>query len=411
MAGSLLAKKRWQIGKAGWRFHIPFQVTVALSKAAPRLFQCLTRSATMPKVELEFWQLIEGGKEEQYFQILLEEACLVHAATRMLNNKRPEDAQEPVLLKLGFSYQKITWHSDKGYLFFTDPEDDGRGAVPEKAKPASDFEPIAEKKEEAEKVLLKNPVWVSKEVGFNEDAEVSVEVEIPEVYAGRKKVLFELWAKTPKGPERISQAEGFSQNGKAIARIPLYYPNYREDGKPLEKADYFFTAKHTLSERLESDKTEKGIKEVDYLSDPLLDTHTLEGISFGFDSSFLHPDQSPKLEALCQRLTSWKQEHPHGKLALFGHTDAVGKEAYNKGLSERRAKAVYAYLMKDVSVWEDLYKEENWGLRSVQTLVKYFGFDPGVIDGKDGAKTQAAVKAFQKEKGLAVDGIAGPMTR
>ena len=49
-------------------------------------------------------------------------------------------------------------------------------------------------------------------------------------------------------------------------------------------------------------------------------------------------------------------------------------------------------------------------VKSYQTALKSAGFDPGPIDGIRGAKTIAAVKAFQKAKGLVVDGIVGPKT-
>ncbi|MCP3997301.1 MAG: peptidoglycan-binding protein [bacterium] len=38
------------------------------------------------------------------------------------------------------------------------------------------------------------------------------------------------------------------------------------------------------------------------------------------------------------------------------------------------------------------------------------GFDPGAADGIFGAKTEAALKAFQKSAGIDADGIAGPAT-
>ncbi len=47
---------------------------------------------------------------------------------------------------------------------------------------------------------------------------------------------------------------------------------------------------------------------------------------------------------------------------------------------------------------------------SLQEQLKAAGFDPGPIDGIYGSKTAAAVKAYQKANGLAVDGIAGPKT-
>ncbi len=38
------------------------------------------------------------------------------------------------------------------------------------------------------------------------------------------------------------------------------------------------------------------------------------------------------------------QRYPDLKVEVAGHTDSIGTDAYNQGLSERRAKAVYDYL-------------------------------------------------------------------
>lgn len=46
----------------------------------------------------------------------------------------------------------------------------------------------------------------------------------------------------------------------------------------------------------------------------------------------------------------------------------------------------------------------------LQQQLKRAGFDPGIIDGVFGAKTEAAVKAAQQMFGLVVDGVAGPKT-
>lgn len=46
----------------------------------------------------------------------------------------------------------------------------------------------------------------------------------------------------------------------------------------------------------------------------------------------------------------------------------------------------------------------------VQERLIALGYRPGPTDGRDGPKTREAVRAFQRDKGLAVDGIAGPKT-
>jgi peptidoglycan L-alanyl-D-glutamate endopeptidase CwlK len=46
----------------------------------------------------------------------------------------------------------------------------------------------------------------------------------------------------------------------------------------------------------------------------------------------------------------------------------------------------------------------------LQERLKQLGFPPGVADGVFGAGTEAAVLAFQKNKGLVADGVVGPTT-
>ncbi len=49
-------------------------------------------------------------------------------------------------------------------------------------------------------------------------------------------------------------------------------------------------------------------------------------------------------------------------------------------------------------------------VRQVQTMLKNAGYDPGQLDGIYGKKTERAVKRFQKDHRLKVDGIVGKMT-
>lgn len=50
-------------------------------------------------------------------------------------------------------------------------------------------------------------------------------------------------------------------------------------------------------------------------------------------------------------------------------------------------------------------------IKQIQCLLTYLGYSPGAIDGADGKNTQAAIRAFQADYGLTVDGIPGAATQ
>lgn len=59
-----------------------------------------------------------------------------------------------------------------------------------------------------------------------------------------------------------------------------------------------------------------------------------------------------------------------------------------------------------------VYKQGSTGsvVKTIQTKLKNWGYYTGSVDGIFGAKTTAAVKAFQKKNGLTVDGVVGSKT-
>lgn len=65
----------------------------------------------------------------------------------------------------------------------------------------------------------------------------------------------------------------------------------------------------------------------------------MRNIFFEFDSYELLPESFAELN----RITAFLIENPNIKIEIGGHTDNVGSMAYNKALSENRAKAVYKY--------------------------------------------------------------------
>ncbi|MFP5306240.1 MAG: OmpA family protein, partial [Gammaproteobacteria bacterium] len=66
----------------------------------------------------------------------------------------------------------------------------------------------------------------------------------------------------------------------------------------------------------------------------------LRGVKFEFDSDRLTPRAKEILNDVAETL----KNYPNINVELEGHTDAIGTDAYNLGLSERRANAVKRYL-------------------------------------------------------------------
>jgi len=64
------------------------------------------------------------------------------------------------------------------------------------------------------------------------------------------------------------------------------------------------------------------------------------------------------------------------------------------------------------SVGAVTYKRGSTGsaVKEIQTKLRALGFYSDSIDGIYGSRTEAAVKKFQRSKGLTVDGLAGPAT-
>ena len=66
----------------------------------------------------------------------------------------------------------------------------------------------------------------------------------------------------------------------------------------------------------------------------------MNNIFFDFDKSTLRPESYHELK----RWVGVFKKHPALKAEIHGHTCWIGTDAYNQGLSERRAAAVIKYL-------------------------------------------------------------------
>jgi OOP family OmpA-OmpF porin len=73
--------------------------------------------------------------------------------------------------------------------------------------------------------------------------------------------------------------------------------------------------------------------------EPVAEKIVLRGVNFDFDKSNVRPDAAVILDEAVVALGS-----SSAPVMVEGHTDWVGSDAYNQGLSERRAESVRRYL-------------------------------------------------------------------
>ena len=94
-------------------------------------------------------------------------------------------------------------------------------------------------------------------------------------------------------------------------------------------------------------------------------TIILDNVLFDFDKTAIKPDGAKILD----RLIAFLKENPDKRVDLEGHTDSVGTDKYNQGLSERRAASVQDYLTKR-------------GVNQSRIAMKGFGESKPIADNK-----------------------------
>lgn len=115
----------------------------------------------------------------------------------------------------------------------------------------------------------------------------------------------------------------------------------------------------------------------------------LEDIRFEFDSSIVRPEIKTELQSLAQlvkehpppsKAEKLQPPQPGAPLSVFGHADPSGDDDYNKQLSGRRAKAIYALITRRTELWEELFRQpfgnDKWGRRALEMMLDFLSSRP-----------------------------------
>ncbi len=115
-------------------------------------------------------------------------------------------------------------------------------------------------------------------------------------------------------------------------------PGNSDYGLSIQKKGFLFYSKNFS---LNTESAERAfVLNVELIPIEVGESVKLENIFFGFDSYKLEDRSFAELNTIINFL----KENPSVKISVEGHTDNEGSAAYNKSLSENRAKSVYTYL-------------------------------------------------------------------
>jgi peptidoglycan-associated lipoprotein len=116
-------------------------------------------------------------------------------------------------------------------------------------------------------------------------------------------------------------------------------------------------------------------------------------INFDFNSDVL----TPTAQGILMRQADWIRQFPEVRFRVYGHTDLVGSNAYNKALGLRRARAAVAFLsaqgistsrleaVASFGETQPVVVTQNPEERNRRTVTEVMGFDqnnPLVLNGK-----------------------------
>jgi len=120
-------------------------------------------------------------------------------------------------------------------------------------------------------------------------------------------------------------------------------------------------------------------------------TGRLDAPAFGNDPVDLRRDQTRRMDAIVSVLQREGKGGPTGPSAPAPTTPTTGAPSASGTLLKTGATGP--------------------AVEALQKQLQQAGFDPGGTDGAFGPRTEAAVMAFQKAKGLDADGVVGPRTK
>ena len=164
----------------------------------------------------------------------------------------------------------------------------------------------------------------------------------------------------------------------------------------LASADGYLNARQEfVSDSVEEDAEYN----VDFILAAMFKAQIIENIFYDFDKAVLRDESKLALDSMVMLL----KDHPNIVIEMASHTDRIGSQKYNQGLSQRRAQSVVDYLVEN-GIPRERLKPAGYGKSRPKTVTKrihsqYPQFEEGVT------LTEEFIKGLSKEDKEAADQI------
>lgn len=144
----------------------------------------------------------------------------------------------------------------------------------------------------------------------------------------------------------------------------------------LAGAKGYLNVKQEFESDMEEEDADYGI---DFILAAINKPQVVENIFYDFDKAILRPESKEALDEMAQML----RDNPNVTIEMGSHTDRVGSEEYNMGLSDRRAKSVVDYLV-EVGIAPDRLTWHGYGKSVPKTVTprinrEYPQFEVGMV--------------------------------
>ena len=167
----------------------------------------------------------------------------------------------------------------------------------------------------------------------------------------------------PNAVIRIIGKDGSNQKAVANPDGSFRFPLQRGvDYVMLAGAKGYLNAKQEFTTDIAEEDAEYN---VDFILASLNKPVVIDNIFYDFDKAVLRDESKAALDEMAQIM----RDNPNITIEMASHTDRVGSDEYNIGLSQRRAKSVIDYLIS-VGIKADRLQWQGYGKSRPKTITK-----------------------------------------